>query len=222
MSLFEVRIRDTYTLKGNYYPADQPAANLLVITGMQEYSGRYAPFAAEMNRLGISVSVLDHFGQGENAPSVDDLQKWPEAAWYLTIEALNIRVNELRDEGLPVYLMGHSMGSFAVQAYLEEYPDTVDKAIIMGSNGPDSALYRAAYTLARMTVRKGNRDKPSKLLTNLSVGGYAKGIKDRKTDLDWLSYNEENVAKYIADPYCGHRNTCGFFKDFLYLSLIHI
>ena len=41
------------------------------------------------------------------------------------------------------------------------------------------------------------------------------GIKDRETDYDWLSYNKENVQAYINDPWCGHENTGGFWKEFL-------
>ena len=187
MGLFEVKINENYSLKGTEFKVEGNKANLLVITGMQEYSGRYEYFAKELNKDGISVYVLDHFGQGTNAATVDDLQKWPLDAWKMTIDALNIKILELKEEGKPVYLMGHSMGSFAVQSYLEMYPNGADKHIIMGSNGPAKGLYSLAYFIANLTVTKKKWDKPSKLLTNLSLGGYTKAVKNRRTDLDWLS-----------------------------------
>ena len=52
-------------------------------------------------------------------------------------------------------------------------------------------------------------------MTALSFGPYIKSVTDRKTDLDWLSYNEENVNRYIADPWCGHPNTRGFWLEFM-------
>ena len=215
MAVFEIRINNEFSLKGNDYIVEQGKANLVVITGMDEHSKRYEYFAHAMNDFGISVYVLDHFGQGENAASVEDLQKWPRDAWKLTLEALNIKIRSLKSERLPAYLMGHSMGSFAVQAYIETYPDSpADKYVIMGSNGPDRLLYAAAYIMADVLVTDKNWDEPSEFFTKLALGPYAKSIKDRRTNLDWLSYDTENVDKYIADPYCGQINTNGFYHEF--------
>ncbi|MFA6625224.1 MAG: alpha/beta fold hydrolase [Bacilli bacterium] len=214
MSTFTIKIDEKFSLSGNHYPIEDAKAYLLVITGMDEHSDRYEGFAKFLNKEGIDVYVLDDFGQGLNAKTVDSQQKWPKDAWNMTIKALNLEVNALRPFGKPVYLMGHSMGSFMVQSYLEKYPDTVDKAIIMGSNGPRRALLSVANFLSHLTTTKGNWDKPSKLMQNMAIGGYVKAVKDRKTDNDWLSYNEENVKRYNADPYCGHPNTCGFYREF--------
>jgi alpha-beta hydrolase superfamily lysophospholipase len=43
------------------------------------------------------------------------------------------------------------------------------------------------------------------------LGPDGKSIKNRKSDLDWLSRNEENVRKYIADPLCGVDFTVGSY-----------
>jgi alpha-beta hydrolase superfamily lysophospholipase len=87
--------------------------------------------------------------------------------------------------------------------------------ILMGSNGGNGAQMHAAYTIAKLTANKRNWDKPDKFLTNAGLGAYTKAVKGHKTDVDWLSYNEENVKKYIADPYCGHMDTHGFWHEFL-------
>ena len=63
---------------------------------------------------------------------------------------------------------------------------------------------------------KGSRAH-SKVLNELALGSYGKSIPDRKTDLDWLSYDEENVRKYIADPLCGAEFTVGS-----YCALFHL
>ncbi len=212
MAIFQLKIDDSHILKGNDYRIEHPKANFLILTGMQEYSKRYSKFALYMNKEGYNVHVLDHFGQGENAKSIQDQQKWPKNAWDMLLKALNLKVKELREEGLPVYMMGHSMGSFFMQSYLEHYPDTVDKIIIMSSNGPGQP-YWLAKALSHLTTTKSNWDKPSRFIDRLTVGGYK--VKGQKTKLDWLSYNEENVKEYQKDPYCGHRNTNGFYHEFL-------
>ena len=215
MEKFAVKLPDGRELFGASYPIPSPKKHMLIQTGMQEKATRYEKFAEFLNGLGFDVYVLDAFGQGFNAEKEEDLQKWPANAFFDNVLALNIKIEELKKDGLPTYIMGHSMGSFMVQSYLERFPNTVEKAIIMGSNGPDKMLYDMANFLASIAVNKNNWDDPNSFMSSLAMGGYAKAVENRKTDLDWLSYNEENVQTYIADPYCGHPNTGGFWREFL-------
>ena len=213
--IFETTLHDGKVMKGRKWFVDGAKANLVFITGMDEHSARYEGFARFLNENGVNLQVIDHFGQGLNAPTIEDLQKWPVDAFKLTLEGMEKTREETAKNGLPTIIGGHSMGSFFTQAYLQTYPRAAQKAIIMGSNGGQGALMSIAYCLACMMIHKGNWDKPNPTMQSLGLGGYAKAIKDRKTDLDWLSYNEENVKTYAADPYCGAMNTGGFWKEFL-------
>ncbi|MBQ9458227.1 MAG: alpha/beta hydrolase [Bacilli bacterium] len=213
--IFEITLHDGKILKGRHWPAKAAKANLVFITGMDEHSARYEGFAAFLNENGVNVWVIDHFGQGLNAPQVEDLQKWPKDAFALTLEGIEKAREAAAANGLPTIVGGHSMGSFTIQAYLETYPRADQKAIIMGSNGGQKGLMSIAYALSGMLVHKSNWDTPNPTMQNLGLGGYAKAIKDRKSDLGWLSYNEENVKVYAADPYCGAVNTGGFWHEFL-------
>lgn len=212
---FRVSIKSGETLSGYLWDVPDPKKNLCVMTGMNEYALRYAPFAEYMNRHGVCVLVLDAFGQGLNAESVEKQQIWPEGAFEKNVDAIFRMVEETKKNGLPTYVMGHSMGSFMVQSLIERYPKCADGVIICGSNGGQHALMMTAYGLARALVNEKNREQPSPILQNLSLGGYSKAIKDRMTDLDWLSYDRENVRAYIEDPWCGHENTGGFWLEFL-------
>ena len=213
--IFETTLHDGKVLKGRKWAAKEAKANLVFITGMDEHSARYEGFAKFLNENGVNLQVIDHFGQGLNCPDIKDIQKWPKDAFALTLEGIEKTREEAAKNGLPTIVGGHSMGSFMIQGYLQAYPRADQKAIIMGSNGGQKGLMSIAYCLASMMIHKGNWDKPNPTMQNLGLGGYAKAIKDRKSDLDWLSYNEENVKVYAADPYCGAMNTGGFWKEFL-------
>ena len=52
-------------------------------------------------------------------------------------------------------------------------------------------------------------------LNNLSFGGYNKCFKPSRTEFDWLSRDEKEVDKYIADPFCGGIFSAGYFYDLL-------
>ena len=214
--VFEVQGSGGHIQKGLSFEKEGNKKSFVIMTGMQEHAKRYEDFALFLNDLGYNVHVLDAVGQGLNAPKVEDLQKWYVDAFDSNVSAANAKVEELKKAGSEqTIIFGHSMGSFMVTRYLELYPLSTDGVIICGSNGPDGLKMSVAYLLACMQTNKKNWDKPSMSMTKLAMGGYAKAIKNRKSDLDWLSYNEENVNKYAADEYCGHINTYGFWHEFL-------
>ena len=213
--LFEITLDNGYKMKGNSFLVKKAKANLVFITGMQEYSLRYTKMAEWMNDNGVNVWVLDQIGQGSNVEKPEDQQKVCEGAFQLTVEGLAKTVELAKQNGLPTVQAGHSMGSFITQARLEQYPGLADKTLIIGSNGGQAFLMKMGYLLAKISVNQKNWDEPNSFLSELAMGGYAKAIKNSRTDLDWLSYNEKNVDKYLTDPYCGHPNTSGFWKEFL-------
>ena len=215
MEVFSVKVGN-WVQKGNCWKAEPATSNLVFMTGMQEHSERYDHLARYLNDFGVSVYVLDAVGQGLNAPRPEDQQKWFKGAFDTNVSAAHQKVMELKEETkLPTFIMGHSMGSFMTQRYLELFPDSADKVVIWSSNGPRRMKMACAYMLASILTNKRNWDKPSKFISNASFGPYARTVKNRKTDVDWLSYDEENVKDYIADPYCGAENTHGFWKEFL-------
>ncbi len=212
--IFKIALKNE-SLCGYSWPAANAVCNLAVMTGMDEYAGRYAPFAEYMNAHNVNVRVLDAFGQGLNAASAGELQRWPKDAFPKNVDAIYLMIKEMEENGLPTFIMGHSMGSFMVQSLLLRYPHCTSGAILCGSNGGQRSLMRAGYALAKLTVSDTKRKEPAPFLQNLGLGGYAKAVKNRKTDFDWLSVNEENVKEYIADPLCGCENTGGFWLEFL-------
>ena len=215
MEVFEIALASGEKVKGAKWLVKDGKANYVFITGMQEYATRYERLAKYLNKQGINVWILDHFGQGLNAPTVDDLQKWPKDAFDKIVDALYLTIQEAKKNGLPTVQGGHSMGSFITQARLQKYPLAADKTLIIGSNGGQGGLMSIAYFLAKVLVHQSNWDKPSKFFHNLGLAPYNKAIKNPRTSVDWLSYNEANVDAYVADPYLGHMNTAGFWKEFL-------
>ena len=215
--IFEVSLPTGETLKGCHWKAKKATRNLVMQTGMNEHASRYDGLATYLTEAGINVWILDAFGQGQNAASVEEQERWPEGAFAKNVDAMHLQLEKVKKEtGLPTIIMGHSMGSFMTQSYVERYPGTADKVVLFGTNGP-TKIYGLAKALGKMLVSKKNWDKPNKTLSNLALGGFTKAIKNRNPEfegLDWLSYNEDNIRAYIADPYCGHVNTGGFLREF--------
>lgn len=212
---FEVKIKNGKILKGWHWPAENATVNLTIMTGMNEHAYRYAPFAEWLNERGVNVWCLDAFGQGRNALSKELQERWPQGAFRGNVEALHRMVKRASKNGLPTYLLGHSMGSFMVQSFMERFSGSADGIILCGSNGGQAALMKVGHNLARVLVHDRNWHDLNPTLQNLGMGSFAKAVEDRVTEFDWLSYNKENVQNYIDDPYCGNLNTGGFWKEFL-------
>lgn len=203
-------------LKGYSWKIDNPIGVFFIVTGMEEHALRYDKFAGFLNSNGYSVFCIDHYGQGENAENESKLGVVPRSAFSKYVRILDDLVRKNQIKGKKTILLGHSMGSFIVQDYIQRYSTRVTKAIIMGSNGNNAkTAYKFGYPIARMICKFTGDEKKGKFLRGLVIGKFAKSVKNRKTDSDWLSYNEENVQNYIADPKCGKGSSNGFYRELL-------
>lgn len=201
---------------GYAWTIKDPIANVIIVTGMAETAIRYDDFANFLNKNGYDVFCIDHYGQGLNCPTEDMLGHVPPSFFSRSVKDIDSLVTKCRVSCLPTYIFAHSMGSFMLQDYIQRFTEHVNKVIICGTDGPnDKLLFWAGYTIARLTVHKKNREKPGTFLNKLSFGSYNNHFKPTRTEYDWLSKNEENVDKYIADPYCGFMPSKGFYREFL-------
>ena len=183
---------------------------------MEEASYRYDDFAKFLNKNGYNVYCIDHYGQGESVTDESQLGIVPRSFFSKCVRVLDDVAKKYAIKDKPLIIFGHSMGSFMVQDYIQRYNKRPTKAVIMGTNGPNAkVLFAMGYPLARLVAKLRGEDRPAKFLAGMAVGAYSKAVKNRKTPLDWLSYNEENVQKYIADPKCGHGSSNGFYRELL-------
>jgi len=102
------------------------------------------------------------------------------------INALLVEHARAEHPGLPLVLLGHSMGSFAVKVYLLDHARRVAGAALTG-------------TVALDLAEAGNASA-----WKLADKAAAPAVV-RRTPFDWLSRDEAEVDAYIADPLCGFR-----------------
>ncbi|MDI9485042.1 MAG: alpha/beta hydrolase [Bacillota bacterium] len=204
--------------------AQPPRGVLQIAHGMAEHSGRYAHFAKFCTDRGFIVAANDHRGHGRTGEKSGLMGYLAEKDGFERLVddlyAVQAWARE-RYPGLPIFLMGHSMGSFLARRYLQKYGETVSGAILMGSGGHPGFALKLGKLIARLQMSR-NAKKPSLLLDKIAFGAYNRGIKPVKTKFDWLSRDDGEVRKYIADPYCGIVCSAGFFFDlFTGLEAIH-
>ena len=197
------------------HDGEKAIGNVVIMTGMEETSRRYDDFAKYLNKEGFDVYCIDNFGQGENVlPDMSNRGIWPKSGFRKQVVVVDTLVKKLRISCLPTFIFSHSMGSFLAQDYIQRYTHHVSKVVLCGSAGKNPAT-GVGYLLAKLITTKKNQYEKAKLLNKLMFGSFNKKIENPRTEFDWLSYNNENVDKYIADPLCGFGPNNSFCLEFL-------
>lgn len=203
------------TLFGLKWLVDNSKFNVILMEGMEEHCSRYDAFAKFLNEKNVDVFALDTFGQGLNVKEdMSNVGIWPKDGFFKQCKAVHKLLMDLKAAGKPTYIFSHSMGSFMGQRLLIEFPNDIDKIVLCGS-GSKNPVLGMGHMLSKMTTNEKNKNMKAKLMNNMMFGGFNKKIKNPRTPFDWLSYNEENVDKYIADPLCGFGPTNGFCLEFI-------
>ncbi|MBU3130069.1 alpha/beta hydrolase [Clostridium tagluense] len=185
--------------------------------GMAETAARYEGFARALTNDGFIVYANDHRGHGKTAGQISKLGDLGEDGFNSMVEnmhQLNERIKE-ENHNLPIFLFGHSMGSFLTQRYICLYGGGLKGTIVSGSCGKQGIIVDIARLIAKREIRKIGRAGKSNKLDKLSFGNYNNSFKPNRTAFDWLSRDNKQVDKYIDDPFCGTVFTAGFFYDFL-------
>ncbi len=185
--------------------------------GMAETAARYESFARALTNDGFIVYANDHRGHGKTAGKIEKLGDLGEDGFNSMVENMHGLNEQIKKENhnLPIFLFGHSMGSFLTQRYICLYGNGLKGTILSGSCGKQGIIIDIARLIAKGEIKKIGRSGKSNKLDKLSFGSYNNSFKPNRTAFDWLSRDNKEVDKYIADPFCGTVFTAGFFYDFL-------
>ena len=215
MEQFALKANGNDTLIGHSWEVENATANVVIFQGMEEHGLRYADFAEFFNKNSMNVYALDCYGQGANVG--EDYSKmgiWDENGFDKMVDAYHSMVLEANKNGLKTHIFSHSMGSFMCQKFIQKYPGCVERTVLCGTGSKKSGI-TIAIALAKHASKGDKRNQKASFLNNMMFGSFPGSVKNRKTDFDWLSYNEENVKRYIDDPLCGFVPSNGFCYEFL-------
>jgi alpha-beta hydrolase superfamily lysophospholipase len=192
---------------------------------MAEHSLRHEFLAAALCEKGIEVWAADQRGHGKTADSsVNSPSKGGRLGhcadrdgFFRVVSDVDRIFDEIQalHGDKPLFLLGHSWGSFICQAYIERHGARLSGCALSGTRGPDGLkLALGASALALIAFLKGS-GKQSRLAYALVAGGFNRPFRPGRTSVDWLSRDEKVVDDFINDPLCGKLCSAGFYRDML-------
>ncbi|MBW1892188.1 MAG: lysophospholipase [Deltaproteobacteria bacterium] len=197
---------------------ENPVAVVQIAHGMAEHAGRYDRFAQKLMSKGYAVYANDHRGHGKTAGTLDNVGYFADAdGWQRVVEDMRELTATIHNNhpDLPVFLFGHSMGSFLFRNYIFSNTSDINGVILSGTGNSPKLLISLGKLVAAWQIKaKGARGK-TMLMHNMTFGPFNKPFRPSRTDFDWLSRDNEEVDKYIDDPFCGGVFTAGFYKDLM-------
>ncbi len=162
-------------------------AVIMMIHGLNEHSGRYINVASEITPKGYPVYALDHRGHGNSAGRRSYVKRFEKFFEDIRIFYTDIVKNE--SKGKPVFIIGHSMGSFITLNYTRLYQEGLSGMILSGTG-------------AKTTV-SGFLQFMSKILSVITPTIAIKlPFKE-----GWITRDQEEIKKYNEDPLCGDKTT---------------
>jgi alpha-beta hydrolase superfamily lysophospholipase len=163
----------------------EPRGVVQVAHGLAEHSARYDRLALALNEAGFRVFASDHRGHGRSitglpgdfgSPGFDGLIA-DVAAFGAAIAA--------DQAGLPLFLVAHSMGSFAAQSVMLDHSEQYAGVVLSGSTSLDVLAAGLAEAEGPVGLEAFNASF------------------EHRTGYEWLSRDEYEVDLYVADPLCG-------------------
>ena len=201
-----------------FLPDNAPRAIIQIIHGLAEHSGRYKDFAEYMTKHGIAVYVHDHPGHGFTEENMINHGHLPwNDGWRHLLDTINHINAQITNDypAKPVFILGHSMGSLLTRHYIQLFPTVFAGVILSGTSNPGVFNLATNLWVIKSLAFFGKSSLKLKWLNQKFYNDFNKTIKQPLTGFDWLSRDQTQVNRYIADPMCGFDLSLGFFKNLL-------
>lgn len=186
-----------------YVPACEPRGIIQLVHGFGEHSRRYLHMIVAFMDAGFIVAADDHVGHGKTAVENGTWGDWGQKGAHTMMEDEH-RLTELVKgmyPGLPVFMFGHSMGSFIARDYIARYGDGLKGVTICGTCGSLPSLKDTMAAL-REAVDAGKGDESDPRFTGMLFGFmFARIAEPVRLGNEWICHDKWVQEDHAADPF---------------------
>lgn len=147
--------RPTMTPDGTHeltrrWETPEPRANVLIVHGLAEHSGRYEMVGSRLAAAGFAVESFDLIGHGATGGARVDIEDWT-----MYLDQVESHLRPMVDAPLPSILIGHSMGGLLATEYLASERPHPDLCVLSapGLAGGAPWQHMGARVLSRVAGR---------------------------------------------------------------------
>lgn len=142
-------------------PESEKVAVLQVAHGMRGCKERFLPFMTFMAEHGVVCIANDHRGHGDSVKDVSDRGYMYSGGYIALVEDMKMVTDWAHEQfpDLPVYLLGHSMGSLAARTYMKSHDGEVSGLFVLGSPSQPPMVSAMLALLRLLCVFRNGRMK---------------------------------------------------------------
>lgn len=184
-----------------------------VCHGMTEHMGRYGDFAKFFTDRGYIVFGNDIISHGKSVTTKSSALYL--ADWFDAVNDVNLVREHVMQKypGLPVYLLGFSLGSFIVRSMKKGDIKKYSKEILVGTGQQPAAVLNAMEKM--LSVKYKNRmEVESDDIKDMAFDSYNKHFINHP-DNYWLIRMESARKEYENDKFVKQKMSPAFFCQFL-------
>lgn len=204
-----------------YLPKDNksPRGIIQLSHGMIDYVTRYGELAEFLCGRGFIFAGNHHLGHGKTASCDEDF------GYFAERDGIEYLIGDLHKmngylkktyPGIPVYMLGHSMGSFLARIYAERYPESISGVALQGTAGPHLFTWLGKLLVRAKMKTRGDRYR-SKTVDRLAFRHYNMRFPKHEGRNAWITRNVKLLDKKCEDKYSSFIFTLSGYHDLFHM-----
>jgi len=125
-----LKVRENVELWYEKNPVDQPKAVAIIVHGLCEHAGRYDYAVSRLNAFGYSVYRFDNSGHGRSGGKRASIENYRH---FIDDADKIVDLAGKENPGIPLFMLGHSMGGFITASYGINRPGRLSGQILSGA-----------------------------------------------------------------------------------------
>jgi len=162
---------------------DESIADLILVHGYSEHSGRYQWVTKILNENKINVHSFDLRGHGQS-----EGERAYVSSFGQFLDDLHTFIEYLDLKDGRIFLFGHSLGGLIVTRYLIKHPDTKCNGVVLSSPA----------------LKVGDNISPILVKVSSIISALFPKLKTTRSDSQYLSRDPKVVEDYDNDPLVYH------------------
>lgn len=183
-------------------PDTEPVAVLQLAHGMRGYKDRFLPLMEYLSDHGVACVANDHRGHGMSVKHPSDRGYMYSGGHVALVEDMKMVTEWARSvfPGVPVFLLGHSMGSLAAGTYLKVHDDLLDGLILCGTPGYNPLAPAAQLLFRLLSMINDGRMRMGGIQSAVS-SVYNRRFRNEGSDA-WICANPRSRVRFLNNPLC--------------------